>query len=144
MTTSSSICLFHDRRYSSNIQCILNLVRKNFIKIKCDLNLIGKKCLCICKLSSDEMLISNEELINKQEEFDKLKIHQCFKEINRIIQLKIIQTCDTQISIYKLLELICDISNEKRFLKLSKSTKSNEIKTIKFLIRFFSSSSILS
>src|ERR1700722_1292586 len=109
MTTS---CLFHDRRYSSNVQRILNILRRNVIKIKCDLNLIGKRSLCICKLSSNDMIITDEELNKKQQEFEKLKIHQWSNEIDRIIQFKIMNTCDNKISLYKLFKLICDISNE--------------------------------
>ena len=51
MTTTEMTCLFHSRRYASNIQRIFNLLRKNKIKVKCDLNYIGKRALCICKLS---------------------------------------------------------------------------------------------
>jgi hypothetical protein len=133
MTTSSSICLFHDRQYSSNIQQIVNLLRKNFIKIKCDLNLIVKKCLCTCKLSSNQMMqITDEELIKIEQEFNELKIHQCFKEINQIIQLKIMKKCDNQILINKLRKFICDISTGKFFFK---SIQPNEIKSHSNLIR---------
>ena len=58
----SSVCLFHDRRYSSNIQRILNLLRINIIKIKYDLNTIGKKSLCTCSLTDDQLAITDEEL----------------------------------------------------------------------------------
>jgi len=63
------------------------------------------------------MEITDEELLETQQEFNELKIHQCFEEINRIIQFKIMNTCDSQISINKLLRLICDISSGKKFLK---------------------------
>ena len=65
MTSSSSICLFHNRRYSSNIQCILNLLRINVIKIKCDLNQIAKKILCICNVSDNQTIINDEEFNKK-------------------------------------------------------------------------------
>jgi hypothetical protein len=73
------------------------------------------------------MLITDEQIIQKQKEFEKLKIYQCFEEINRIIQFKIMNTCDNQISIYKLLKLICDISNGKNFFKINKTIQKNEI-----------------
>ncbi len=119
------ICLFHNRRYASNIQHILNLLRKNAIKIKCDLNLIGKKTLCTCKLTSNT---SDVQLISKQKEFEKLKVHPWMEEIDQIIQLKISNTCDSQISLDKLYGLICDLSNETTFLKMIEmKPKSKEI-----------------
>ncbi len=128
MTTSSSICLFHDRRYSSNIQHILNLLRINIIKIKCDLNMTGKRSLCTCKLSSDQMLITDEEFNEKQKEFEEIQTHQYLKEINQIIQLKIMNTCDSKMSIYKLLKLICDILNDKIFPQISKPIQTGKKK----------------
>ena len=124
MSSNSSICLFHDRKYSSNIQYIFNLLRKNQLKkIKCDLNLIGKKSLCTCRLSSSSdssITITDEQLLKKQKEFNKLKIHSYFEIIEQIIQFKIMNTCQNQICLYKLLKFICDVCNEKIFSKMNK------------------------
>lgn len=119
------VCLFHHRKSASNLQRIFNLLRKNVIKAKCDLTAIGKRSLCVCKLSPDEMLITDEEFHRKQKDFEKLKIHQWFEQINRIIELKIMNICDSKISLYKLRKLICEISNEKHLSKVIKTVQKN-------------------
>jgi len=80
----------------------------------------GKRSLCTCKLFSEQMLITDEEFNEKQKEFEEIQSHEYLKEINQIIQLKIMNTCDSKMSIYKLLKLICDIFNEKIFPKMIK------------------------
>ena len=44
--TVSSVCLFRDRRFASNIQHIFNFFRADIAKTKCDLSMIGKE-LCM-------------------------------------------------------------------------------------------------
>ncbi len=107
MTTSELMCLFHNRQYSSNIQRIVNLLRVNVITIKCDLNSIVKRSLCTC---SNQLQITDEKLTKAKQEFDELKIHPWFEKVNRIIQINIMKTCDSNILLYKLFKLICKIS----------------------------------
>jgi hypothetical protein len=88
--------------------------------------MIGKKSLCTCNLTDDEMTITDAELLNKQNEFEQLKSNplierQWPEEIDRLLQLKIMITCDSKIAIYKLLKLICDISTKSNFPKMIRS-----------------------
>ncbi|CAF0761687.1 unnamed protein product [Adineta steineri] len=119
----SSICLFHDRQYSSNVQCILNLLRKYILNTKCDLNMIAKKSLCTCNLAEESMTTIDEQLIDQQNEFEKLKTdlmrsRQCLENIDYLIQSKIMIHGDNKISKYKLFKLICDISDKNKFCTL--------------------------
>jgi hypothetical protein len=133
--TSLSVCLFHDRRYASNIQRIFNLLRTNKLKIKCNLNYIGKKSLCTCNLSDDQLTITDQQLTEKQKEYEEIKTQQWSDEIDQVITRKIRNTCDSKISIYKLLTLICGISNDKNFLNviktIQKDGKCNQIKPVR-------------
>ena len=67
---------------------------------------------------ADQMQISDEEFQNKQKQFENLRNSQWTEEIDRIIEYKIMNKCKCQISIYKLLEFICDLSEETEFLRL--------------------------
>lgn len=127
--SSSTVCLFHNRRYSSNIQHILNLLRINTIKSKCDLNYIAKKSLCVCNLSDNQLAITDEQLNKIQKLYVKIKTQRCLDEIDQLLEKKIMTTCDNKISIYKLLKLICDISTEKTFLKMIQ--RNNQLKSVR-------------
>ncbi len=135
MTTSECVCLFHNRQYSSNIQRILNLLRVNIIAIKCDLNLIVKRSLCTCELIPNQMQIIDEQL---QQDFEKLKVCPWFEEVNQIIQINIMKTCDSKIALYKLLQLICEIANDEKYSKIIKNIRKEEKgnQTCKYLILF--------
>ena len=129
--SSTSVCLFHNRRYSSNIQRILNLLRIHTIKTKCDLNYIAKKSLCTCNLSDTQLTITDEEFLKREELYEKLKINlikrnQWSDEIDKLIELRIRNTCEDKLSINKLLKLVCEISNEKFILKMIKTLEKDE------------------
>lgn len=118
LAMSKPVCIFHHYQCASNLQQILNLLRKHVIKVKCDLNAIGRKFLCVCKLSGYLLLIADEVYYKKRADFEKLKDHPWFREINRLIELKIMTICQDKISLFKLWNLICDISNEKSLLHI--------------------------
>jgi len=88
--------------------------------------MIGKKSLCTCNLADDQLTITDEELFNKQNEFEKLKSNpliecQWPEEIDQLLQFKIMTTCDSKIAIYKLLKLLCDISTKPNFPEMMRS-----------------------
>lgn len=128
MTTSEFVCLFHNFKYSCNLQQILNLLRADLHTGDYDINQFARQSLCICELSST----INEEAFNHQkDQFDELQNELWYKKVNPIIEKHIIQTDADQICISKLYQMIYEMYQRKKNFSASepvrKTKKSKKI-----------------
>ena len=121
-STSELVCLYHHRRYASRIQRIINLFRTTHRPIKCDLNFLAKSALCICKLKPQTPNVHENEFVEIQKQYQHLPTTQFINEANRILAI-----CSCQISNYRLMKFICDLSNEELLRQTIKQTRKAQL-----------------
>ena len=131
MTTSELVCLFHNRKYASSTQRILNLLRLHHGTCANTFNQVAKQSLCTCGLSSNRKLITHEQLDEQKQHFDELQTESWFDQVHHVIQKSIIPTCDNRSTLFELYRFICDMhhreANPPPTTSVRKTTKGNEI-----------------